>query len=102
MQSNLKKEITNWERLGKRYHKDAMKIFRNIKNQLEKKAPNREDLNKFGKIQSSLNSSLIRHSEIFLTILESKINASLTKLDSILVAFEEQLAEVSVTNFFPP
>ena len=48
MQSSLKKEITNWERLGKRYHKDAMKIFRNIKNQLEKKAPNREDLNKFG------------------------------------------------------
>ena len=48
MQSSLKKEITNWERLGKRYHKDSMKIFRNIKNQLEKKAPNREDLNKFG------------------------------------------------------
>ena len=48
MQSNLKKEITSWERLGKRYHKDSMKIFRNIKNQLEKKAPNREDLNKFG------------------------------------------------------
>ena len=48
MQSGLKKEITNWERLGKRYHKDSMKIFRNIKNQLEKKAPNREDLNKFG------------------------------------------------------
>ena len=48
MQTSLKKEITNWERLGKRYHKDSMKIFRNIKNQLEKKAPNREDLNKFG------------------------------------------------------
>ena len=48
MQSSLKKEITNWERLGKRYHKDSMKIFRNIKIQLEKKAPNREDLNKFG------------------------------------------------------
>ena len=48
MQSGLKKEITNWERLGKRYHKDSMKIYRNIKNQLEKKAPNREDLNKFG------------------------------------------------------
>ena len=48
MQNSLKKELINWERLGKRYNKDAMKIFRNIKNHFDKKAPNQDDLNKFG------------------------------------------------------
>ena len=48
MQSSLKKDLTSWERLGKRYNKEAMKIFRNIKSQLDKNPPNQEDLNKFG------------------------------------------------------
>ena len=48
MPNILKKELTNWERLSKRYNKESMKYFRAIKTMLEKKPPNKEDLNKFG------------------------------------------------------
>ena len=48
MQNSLKRDLSNWERLGKRYNKDAMKIFRNIKNHFGKNPPNKEELNKFG------------------------------------------------------
>ena len=44
----LKKELSNWERLGRRYNKESMKIFKTIKVQLEKKAPNKEEMEKFG------------------------------------------------------
>ena len=45
----FKKELMNWERLGKRYNKESLKIFKTLKSQLEKKAPNKDDLDKFGK-----------------------------------------------------
>ena len=48
MQKELKKELTNWDRLGRKYNKEAMKIFASIKSHLEKKAPNQNDLDKFG------------------------------------------------------
>ena len=48
MQKELKKELTNWDRLGRKYNKEATKIFTNIKSHLEKNAPNQNDLDKFG------------------------------------------------------
>ena len=48
MQKDLKNELIKWDRLGRKYNKDAMKIFINIKSQLEKRAPNQDDLDKFG------------------------------------------------------
>ena len=43
-----KKDLITWERLGRKYNKESLKIFRNVKNHLEKKAPKKEDLDKFG------------------------------------------------------
>ena len=43
-----KKELLNWERLAKRYNKESLKIFKTLKSQLEKKSPNKDDLDKFG------------------------------------------------------
>ena len=43
-----KKEILNWERLAQRYNKESLKIFKTLKCQLEKKPPNKDDLDKFG------------------------------------------------------
>ena len=48
MQNSLKKDMISWERLGRKYNKEAMKHFNNIKNHLEKNPPNEKDLNKFG------------------------------------------------------
>ena len=43
-----KKDLITWERLGRKYNKESLKIFRNVKNHLEKKAPKKDDLDKFG------------------------------------------------------
>ena len=88
-----KKEILNWERLAKRYNKESLKIFKTLKCQLEKKPPNKDDLDIFGKFsikRLKLNPNL----EKFLIDLESKLYNSLAKFDSLLVSFEEKLTEV--------
>ena len=43
-----KKDLISWERLGRKYNKESLKLFRSIKNHLEKKAPKKEDMDKFG------------------------------------------------------
>ena len=89
----FKKELLNWERLAKRYNKESLKIFKALKCQLEKKAPSKDDLDKFGKFGIK-RLKLNPYIEKFLIDLESKLYNSLTKFDSLLVCFEEQLTEV--------
>jgi len=43
-----KKDLISWERLGRKYNKESLKFFRSVKTHLEKKAPKKEDLDKFG------------------------------------------------------
>ena len=48
MQKDLKNDLTKWDRLARKYNKEAMKLFLSIKSHLDKKAPNQDDLDKFG------------------------------------------------------
>ena len=54
-----KKDLISWERLARKYNKESLKLFRSVKNHLEKKAPKKEDLDKFGWCVGCLEGCLI-------------------------------------------
>ena len=63
-----KKDLITWERLGRKYNKESLKIFRNVKNHLEKKAPKKDDLDKFGECVGCLEGLIIDFQKPFSSI----------------------------------